>query len=1027
MPLPVPWIGAGAHCDVADLDRIAEFIENHSNTGENADLTEAFRQALVRADVLPAGLEIPRHILCAQAMLEMAVEWRMPDVERWAVAWLSAAGGPHLRLRWSSRARDGRFRQETQAVGRIISVAANDDRTILGLVSGAVVSWAPGGEQHQLLPPGESPALAVAVRDHWVVAVGQRNWFAAGGWSSNPPDLLPPINGQRSAAIGPAGEIILGDELGRIQMWIPGNAKWRELYAGTGKQAQAITFVGEPAQMVRVVWASGEVSELSLTDETQDWCRLHSIGADVGAAAWSHDGAMLAAAVGHEVWLVCPNRDGGAAALPLWTQDGLHAVAWSATSVLASASLDQIYSSTGPVRADGTAVTYKSITSDELIDAIALPGRDHVVSVRADQLVQWELGGAGSHDPTFSAKDPITAVGIRPGNRRLALVGTEKGQLQAYDATGAGGVRARLGAMPKIKQLAWSTSEECWLVATLDGVYTYRPDDEGADGARGVRLAAGLCLHVASGRDRFAYAIEDRVVTSDPRTFALGSPVLDLHLDPGRGILAAIDEDGHVLVHRPGREAVTEQVMQPGTRLLAVDGSQLLIGDPDGGIRWTSRRGDRAYSQIPAGSSEAMPFDAERIVISYPDQGILLAGTGVSERSWAGARVRAVAVSTNRIAAATRYHVAGFDVLDRRPASDGTIDLAARSTPEGFEVTLPRGEKLRLSGQALDTLSSEAPNGVENLSQRVEDLSEAVFQAGRIGDVLWQAGLDLAVDHARGPDPNRAVRLRWNCSPGDLRADRFPWELLHPSTSPLSWFGDPPITTVRIVATTGEDMKRLEHITSPGERPTMLVARGTDSELSAVDDAFDRFRRRTRRTNLRLLTARPRAVSSLDELAEVLAAPVDILQLWAHSGDAGLQFSRSGEIIPTVALASQIARAAPRLVVLVGCSSGALGRALVASGVSAAVAMRVPVHDHTVQPLVEDVTAAVLAGAAVDRAFAVALRRYLFTGQPGAAAVPMLYLADKFDGVLFPQRMNSGSAEPDLNTSSYQPSWRAGA
>jgi hypothetical protein len=65
--------------------------------------------------------------------------------------------------------------------------------------------------------------------------------------------------------------------------------------------------------------------------------------------------------------------------------------------------------------------------------------------------------------------------------------------------------------------------------------------------------------------------------------------------------------------------------------------------------------------------------------------------------------------------------------------------------------------------------------------------------------------------------------------------------------------------------------------------------------------------------------------------------------------------------------------------------------------------MRVPVFDHTVQPLVEDFTALTLNGALVDLAFARALRRYLLTGQPGAAAVPMLYLAENTDRTLFPR------------------------
>jgi hypothetical protein len=293
-----------------------------------------------------------------------------------------------------------------------LAAALNEERTVLGLDSGAVISLAHSGAQRQVLAPGEWSPRVVAVRDHWVVAAGQRNWFAVNGWSPKPPELLPPLNGQKSAAIGPSGEIILGDERGRIQMWAPGNRKWGELCggtgklcgrtggqcgasgklcAGTGKQALAVTFVGSPAQMVRAVWASGEVSELSLAAGAQEWRRLHSFNANVRAAAWSHEGAMVAVAVGKEVWLVCPSRTGDGAVLPLWEQDGLHAVAWSETGVLASASIDQIYSSTAPVLPDGAPVAYKSITSDELIGAIALPGRDHAIGVWANQLARLRL------------------------------------------------------------------------------------------------------------------------------------------------------------------------------------------------------------------------------------------------------------------------------------------------------------------------------------------------------------------------------------------------------------------------------------------------------------------------------------------------------------------------------------------------------------------------------------------------------------------------------------------------------------
>jgi hypothetical protein len=969
---------------------------------------------MARARGAPTLLDVPPHVRCAQAMLEMAVEWRMPDVERWAVAWLLAAGGHHLRLRWSSRARDGRFRRESRASGRIQSIAATADRSVVGLVSGAVEGWGAGGEQQQILPPGAFPVWAVAARDHRVVAAGPRNSIATIGWLQAPPRPGRPIHGLKAAAIGPAGEIVLGDEHGRVLMWVPGDEGWATLHSGTtrervsgnGQEARAVTVADEAARAVRVAWASGEVSECPIGGGPENWRQLHHFGGDVAAAAWNHDGSMLAAATGRELRLVCPNRNGDVVVRSLWVQEDVRTVAWSADGVLASASLDQIYCSTAPVQPDGAGVAYKSITSDGLIDAIALPGHEHVVSVRGDQFVQWELNGAGSDDPTFAAGAPITAVGVRPGERRLTLVGTERGQLQVYGPTGATGDTFQLSDDPHVKQLAWDAHGGQWLVATLDGVYAYSPADEPGNG-RERKLAGGLCRRVAAGGHRFAYAIADQVFTSDPLILNLPGVVADVQIDSLQGTLAAIDEDGHVRQHRQGGEVMAGRDEKPWTRLLGIDGGRLLFGDPDGSIRWASRRGDRRYSQLPGGCSDAAPYDPERIIVTYPGQGILLTGTGPGQRSWVDIRVNATAVSTGRIAVATLYHVAGYDVLDDRPAGDGVVDLTACSTSDGLEVRLSGGETLQLRGDALRILSGEQHDGEDpaHRSQRVDDLSEAVYQAGRLGDLLWQAGLDLAIDYARGPDPNRAVRLRWNCPVGDPEADRFPWELLHPTTAPLGWFGEPPITSVRVVSPAWGDKARPEFVIS-GPSPVMRVVRGTDDELRAVDEAFDRFRRRTRRTDVRLASARPQQVSSLGELAKALAEPADILQLWAHSGDAGVRLSRTGSIIPTAELADQISQSSPRLVVLVGCSSGALGRALVTRGVRAAVAMRVPVHDHTVQSLVEDVTARVLSGAAVDIAFAEALRSYLFTGQPGAAAVPMLYLADDFDGILFPERVN---------------------
>ena len=232
MSLPVPWIGPGS-CDAADLDKIAAIVEASSDNGRNGQLAETLRRAKSRTDVFPRGLDVPRHVSCAQAMLEMAVEWRMPDVERWAVAWLMAAGGAHLRLRWSSRSRDGRFRQETRIAARIDSLAADHDRVVLGLADGSVISCDPSGEQRVVLPAGgDHRVWAVAARDQRVVA-GARNWLATHGWSSGPPALARPVDGIKAAAIGAGGEIVVGDESGRVQSWAPSDRAWTELCGGS--------------------------------------------------------------------------------------------------------------------------------------------------------------------------------------------------------------------------------------------------------------------------------------------------------------------------------------------------------------------------------------------------------------------------------------------------------------------------------------------------------------------------------------------------------------------------------------------------------------------------------------------------------------------------------------------------------------------------------------------------------------------------------------------------------------------------
>src|ERR1022692_809559 len=351
--LPVPWLDGALSCDAADLDGIVEFVTNHPAAAENSDLVEALTRSAARAAIMAGPLGAPAHILCAQFMLEMAVERRMPAVERWAVAWLSAAGGTQLRLRWSSRARDGRFRREMGTAAPIVSIAATADRAVLGLASGAVESWTQDGELRSLLPGTGSPVWALAARDGWIVAAGPRNRCVTRGWSPSPPPLPLPSRGQKIVAISPSGDILLGDEQGRLLTWASGG-EWAALPAAVhvqaqGKVAVAVAFADGPPRAVRAAWPSGEIAEFDLIAGSGDWRPLHHVGVGVRVAAWSRGGDMLAVAIGREVRLISPGRDGPAVVRPLWTQDGVQSLAWSATGILASASLDQIRASTAPV------------------------------------------------------------------------------------------------------------------------------------------------------------------------------------------------------------------------------------------------------------------------------------------------------------------------------------------------------------------------------------------------------------------------------------------------------------------------------------------------------------------------------------------------------------------------------------------------------------------------------------------------------------------------------------------------------
>ena len=217
--------------------------------------------------------------------------------------------------------------------------------------------------------------------------------------------------------------------------------------------------------------------------------------------------------------------------------------------------------------------------------------------------------------------------------------------------------------------------------------------------------------------------------------------------------------------------------------------------------------------------------------------------------------------------------------------------------------------------------------------------------------------------------------------------------------SPLGWFDDPPVPPC---AASGPALppNPARAAQFAHDTPQMLVIRGAGFELATSNETYTQTSRRTRLSNLTMLAPGPLVIASKHDLEVALREPADILQLSAHCGPAEVRFS-DGARFGTAELAERLARLVPRLAVLIGCRSGALGRALVERGAEAVVAMRVEVYSRTIQPLVANLMSLVLSGVPIDLAFAEALRSYVLTGQPGAAAVPMLYLSAGSTGELF--------------------------
>lgn len=1041
--LPVPWKVQSAAFDVPEL--VSDLAGSPVGSA-HYDLLTALKHARARIDDDPWAS--PAHVRYAQAVLEIAVEWSMPAVERWAVAWLAASGGSELRLRWSSRSRDGRARRDGLAPSAVGAIAAGSGRVIIGCRSGYVAGWT---DDAGLDPIGQSEdaVWAIAAYGDRVLAAGAHGHFitSPGDW------VLPSVRGSKNAAIevtaiSPEGHVACGDNAGRILI-CPVRGRWSQLdRPRDGSKALALCFDQESA--VWVMWKDGWVTE-AVTSSNGEWEWRRQFkpwpAKQVVAAAFDRSAGRLA--IGY--------ADGEASVVhltdmrlgPGWDRPDvpypdIRAVAWSPGGLLA-------LSGTEALLVGEPGGQPQQIRGEGAGGLVAFLDDDHLVTAQGRDIVDWAVRDAGSDIPDPYVRDAITAVAIDPRNPSCTVAGTQRGRLLYYD--GHGSVTLRSAGEPiggPVHQLVRFGDD--WLIAAHTGAYRLPPFGEP------VRLHPApldddpyMCWAVAvTGEDRpdqdgfFAGRHQVRTVSGVP-LLTLSATARDIRSSTD-GALAAIDTHGLIRVRdRAGGQWSPPEppsraglAYYAGWRLLATDGKSVIVWNPygksktkpDGEVFRFSRYGEHSrLCQVPEGAVAALCFDKDRILVACPGRGVGLAEVaGRTHRDGIlGVSTRVMAIDTDgiRVVVAAGKRVAGYDLMEPAVAgADGVIPLRVALADGRCQVTLPNDSVVELDPAvfaALRETDADRSEALREVPEReaipagkvrqfaagflakgealaIRHQSELVASAGRVGDDLWQNGLNLAVDRARGDDPDRPVRLEWSC---DKETDDIPWELVYPAALPLGWFDEPPVTSVRSVRPrTAGPRSRHGQASSPMIRHRMLVVRGTGVELATSNEAYTQTSRRTRLSNLTMLSSEPWVISSRDDLDLALRAPADILQVWAHCGPAATKFSDDARFA-TDELADRIASRVSQLVVLVGCRSGALGRALAERGVEAVVAMRVEVYSRTVQPLVADLISLALGGVPIDLAFAEALRRYVLTGQPGAVAVPMLYLAAGSSGELF--------------------------
>lgn len=997
---PTPWEQDPAWTDLAGL--AGSMVQARRATLAERAFTDVLREAAAYRDLRHPPGEDPR-VCLAQLVVGVAAALERPEPQQWAIRWLDWLGHPYLRQWWRHAAADRRIAGTVRLTAPLTAIAGDGPDLVTGDQLGQVhrrdmsdgIAAAP-----VLLAALHAAVWSIAVRNGTVVAGGAGSDLLILRPDGRQPVTLPrsgitavATDGERAACGSETGQVWLFDRAGP-----PGGTEIRWPDGDADHPAVlALTFTVDGA--VLCVRADGEIAEHR---GGQRWRPSHSCGQRVRVAQWhtpaEHPrtersgieptgGEMVALGLVNGTVAVLRRSAGAWQARKLAIRHlSLAAVGWSPDGRLASAGYDRrIWICDGA--ADG-APRYWSLPAPSPASVLAFSSQ-WLVTGHERRLVAWRPS-TGRSGRALSPPDPVTALGLDPSRPEVMASGTSWGWLRQHDA--AGRIRHDpVAVCGRVYRLA--AAPDGWYVAASGGLYHWRPgvslDMVAAEASRVVAGGAGGSWVAGCG---------NRVLVNGNRQFEHTNTVVDA-LVAGDGSVITLDDSGELRI-----DGVAVSAQPPGRRLLAAESARsvLLLSATDGTVyRYASRRTIRRWSAGP-GFSAAIAMTPEIVAIAYSDGHVAIVDAAKGTRLASVHLPAAVlAGDGSRLAAAAGDEVSLFSLVKPGPSYPGQelhvrLDRAA-STGSGYLATMPDGSRwpmaadlrLQLAKLVADTQPGYAPDGPGDTrwdrpagrgGQRDgpnRDLP--LHTAERLKGWLDAAGLRLAADRLAGRQIPLPARLRLVISHPDLHV--LPWELAVDQR------------LFRVVRTAEPSGPLAVPSAAGREAPwaagqiRLLTLRAPDAEFETFSRIYSSVLNRFPRW-LAFQADEVPPVAGEPDLAELVAAPSDVIVLLAHAGPSHLRLA-PGQTIGTERAAELLASAAPQLVVLAACQSVNLAWSLARRGVPAVIGLRTRASVWALTQLLEELLVNLMSGEALEDAFATALDACI---RLPVTSAPVLYL-----------------------------------